>query len=896
MEKNSQDKRFEAKEIEKELAKQTLEKTQNLLFEVDSLYSSFDYVKLSVASSDRILSWSLRDLFISHRSGQKSLKREIGEVTNSETVKFTDFSPIPGGLFCQNIFGPLKTGICSCGNRYEKYGFGTVCPKCYVEFTESRVRRYRMGVFPLFVPACHIWFLKGRPSYLQQILGISKKLLEKTVYYKEIFLFRNFSKLSEDEKSSTYLMYKEVQPIPYNPDFTSEFCFFTANFSSYRNGYFNEVLDFLVSNELKFKKSVRLLKRLKKRYSSKGANEIENYIKRRLSTLIEKSQKLLKTILAFKIFLKANYKIIPESYSYEDLDEKVIQDFTDYYRFLTRKKGKQYPFEKKYLYSIENIFDSFSKATSQQNNLFNDSKANISKKNFYDRFAKTLLLDYYLKKFSGKHRKRYNGELIYALLQNVDLDNEAFVLRNSLVNIREVKIKSLKSIKRLRILESFIATQTSPTSLMLTNLPILPPTLRPLQELENGKIISADLNEVYRLIILRTNRILSHNIFLWNAKEFSTFKSQIARYIQEALDCLIDNARVSKRKQMLVNNRPLKTLTEILEGKEGRFRQTLLGKRVDYSGRSVIVVGPELKINQCGLPFEMAKILFEPFLISLLLELKLELEKIKVDKGLHKANLEIYKSFSYKRFLRMLIQKNKPLIWSLLFKLSQEYSILLNRAPTLHKFGIQAFDPLIVLGEAIQLHPLVCPGFNADFDGDQMAVHLPLYYASQLEIKSFLKSSSNVFSPANGEVILKPSQDIVIGSYYLTFMNEKSNNRFPAIFGNKKEVLLALANKKIQLQDPILVRYSIYNLSFYIQENKLIFSQDFFSLWQEKVEILEILNSLVLNEKLYLLTSKGVLIGKKVTMTKYLLVDYFFETTPGRILFGFGINKSRAYL
>lgn len=889
MEKTYQDKRLTAKSFEKYLAKNTLEEAEELLIKLDSLYSSFDYIKLSIASSDRIISWSMREIEVNlgNRFEINLVKRKVGEVTNNETVKFTDFTPIPGGLFCEKIFGPLKTGVCSCGNRYEKIGFGLACPRCYVEFTESRVRRYRMGVFPLFVPASHVWFLKGRPSYVEQILGIPKKALETTLYYKELFHAFEFSQLSLKEKSLLYPMYFYSQPLKTHPKLCVEFCFFSSIFSNYRREYLQDFQKFLVlsySNVLEKQTSLALITQ---KFSAKSQTEIDTFIKRRLPSLKKKSLKLLNQIERLIDFLNEYQNSRPDYYNFNTFDAKVSQDFELYYKFLTKKRlGFLNQF------SRQNLFTIFSRAIRIQNKLFPSYTKNILKEKYYEKLGRAILADYYIKKYSGKYRKRYNSEIVYVLLQNIDIKNEIAILRDKLSIATEKKIEVAKTIKRLRVLESFLATNTSPTSLMLTHLPILPPTLRPLQELENGKLISADLNEVYRLIILRTRRIFAYNIFGSKNDEFSLFRSQIAKSVQEAIDCLIDNARMPKRRQMLLNNRPLKTLTEILEGKEGRFRQTLLGKRVDYSGRSVIVVGPELKLNQCGLPFEMAKVLFEPFLIALLLELKTELEQKRNSNGGHKVSLEIYKGLSYKRFLRMLIQKDKPLIWSLLFQLSQEYSILLNRAPTLHKFGVQAFDPLIVLGEAIQLHPLVCPGFNADFDGDQMAVHLPLYYSSQLEIKSFLKSSSNVFSPSNGEVILKPSQDIVIGTYYLTFMNEKIKENFPKIFGNKKEVIMALALKRIELQTSIFVRYSLLKFSFFIEKNQLIFSEDHFTLWKEKVQILKILKSGKSDNKVYLLTNKGILVGKKIDINKYILLECFFETTAGRILFGLGIHNA----
>ncbi len=873
--------------LEREKFKLELQKTEKLLTQLDSLYSSFDYAKLSIASPARILSWSTREIFVNlgNRLEPKITKQIIGEVTNNETVKFTNFLPVAGGLFCEKIFGPLKTGVCACGTKYEKIGFGLACPRCYVEFTESRVRRYRMGTFSLFVPVTHIWFLRRRPSYIEQILEIPRKALESTLYYKDLYQSFEFSKFSSKEKNLLYPIYYYSQTAKSHPQLCVDFCFFSSSLAKYRREHLKEFKAFLVASKKKILSYENKLDTLNSKFLEKGQNNFEQFLKRRVPNLKKKSGNLLRQIERLLSILNLYERSRPAYYNTKNFDDKIIQDFEEFYKFLTKKKtGFLSQFSK------QNLFKIFNRATRIQNKVFSNSPKALLKEDYYEKLGKSILTDYYIQKYSGKYRKRYNSEIIYSLLEDINLKDEISLLRDKLSLFGSKKTEHNRVTKRLRILESFLATSTNPSSMMLTHLPILPPTLRPLQELENGKLISADLNEIYRLIILRTRRIFTYNMFGARNDDFSMFRSQIAKSVQEAVDCLIDNARMPKQRQILLNNRPLRTLTEILEGKEGRFRQTLLGKRVDYSGRSVIVVGPELKMNQCGLPFEIAKTLFEPFLISLLLELKVALEQKKNKEGLAPLNLEIYKGFSYRKFLKLLIEKNKPIIWSLLFQLSQRYSILLNRAPTLHKFGIQAFDPLIILGDAIQLHPLVCAGFNADFDGDQMAIHLPLYSASQLEIKSFLKTSANIFSPANGEVIVKPSQDIVIGAYYLTYMQEKDPSSKPKIFASKQEILLALGNKKVNLQTPIFIRYDISKFSYYIDKNELSILDTSFILWKAGVKILKILTNSAINRRVYLLTSLGVLVGNLINENKYILSDCYFETTPGRVLFNLGVS------
>jgi DNA-directed RNA polymerase subunit beta' len=350
------------------------------------------------------------------------------------------------------------------------------------------------------------------------------------------------------------------------------------------------------------------------------------------------------------------------------------------------------------------------------------------------------------------------------------------------------------------------------------------------------------------------------------------------KLLQECVDSLIDNARVPNERKITLNNKALKSLSEILEGKQGRFRQSLLGKRVDYSARSVIVVGPSLRLNQCGLPYQIGIELFQPFLIHELLKTKI-------------------KAPSYNtKLASIIIKKNKPFVWTLLTELTKKYSILLNRAPTLHRFGIQAFDPVLILGQAIHLHPLVCTGFNADFDGDQMAVHLPLYEASQLEIRTMMRPSYNVLSPASGEVILKPTQDMVIGCYYLTLMITKNQQIVQKWFPNEKEALMAFYQKRINIHTPILVRYKIFNFAFEIENTKLKLQASPENLLFKDINIVihKIYYTKTVPRKAYLITSIGILIAHSgaVQNQKWYLTDLFLETSPGRLIFSMNFKKS----
>ena len=337
-----------------------------------------------------------------------------------------------------------------------------------------------------------------------------------------------------------------------------------------------------------------------------------------------------------------------------------------------------------------------------------------------------------------------------------------------------------QAIKRIRILENLVGTGSRPDWMILTILPVIPPALRPMIQLEGGRFATSDLNELYRRIITRNNRLLrlleidAPQLIIRNEK----------RLLQEAVDTLIDNGKRGKI-ALSANNRPLKSLSDIIKGKHGRFRQNLLGKRVDYSGRSVIVVGPSLKLNQCGLPYEMARELFQPFIIREL-----------INQGLA-SNMKIAKN---------LIQQNEAIIDPVLEKVLKSHPIFLNRAPTLHRLGIQAFEPILVQGRAIKLHPLVCSAFNADFDGDQMAVHIPLSLEAQAECYMLMLAPYNFLSPANGEPIIMPSQDMVLGCYYLTVNNITGLLGSSHYFADLNDVILAYNQNKIELHSTVWLR------------------------------------------------------------------------------------------
>ena len=373
------------------------------------------------------------------------------------------------------------------------------------------------------------------------------------------------------------------------------------------------------------------------------------------------------------------------------------------------------------------------------------------------------------------------AEAIKELLGEINMTELVEEIRGELAQAGGSVQKRAKLIKRLRLIESLIASNTEPTWMIMDVLPVTPPDLRPMVQLDGGRFATSDLNDLYRRVINRNNRLL--RLLEMGAPEIIVRNEK--RMLQEAVDALIDNGRRG-RTVVGPNNRPLKSLSNIIEGKQGRFRQNLLGKRVDYSGRSVIVVGPSLELNQCGLPKEMAIELFKPFVVNKLIE-----------RGL----VQNIKSAKKK------IERSEPVVWDILEEVIDGHPVMLNRAPTLHRLGIQAFEPKLVEGRAIQLHPLVCTAFNADFDGDQMAVHVPLSIEAQTEARMLMLATNNILAPATGNPIITPTQDMVLGMYYLTILkNHDGNDEIKGYFYSFADAISALEAKVIDLHDKIVVR------------------------------------------------------------------------------------------
>ncbi|PYN03770.1 MAG: DNA-directed RNA polymerase subunit beta' [Candidatus Rokuibacteriota bacterium] len=543
---------------------------------------TFDAIRIKLAAPQKIRDWS------------------HGEVKKPETINYRTFKPERDGLFCARIFGPTKDYECACG-KYKRMKFaGVVCDKCGVEVTRARVRRERMGHIELASPVSHVWFFKGLPSRIGQLLDMSLRELEKILYFEEYV-----------------------------------------------------VLDSRIQG-----------------------------VKKKDLVAVDKARKL------------------QDEHGAESL-----------------KVGM-------------------------------------------------------------------GAEAIRELLRDMDLDSLARDLRAQMLGETSVQ-KRKKIVKRLKVIEAFLKSGNQPDWMILEVVPVIPPELRPLVPLDGGRFATSDLNDLYRRVINRNNRLKR----LMDLKAPEIIIRNEKRMLQEAVDALFDNGR---RGRVITgpNNRPLKSLSDTLKGKQGRFRQNLLGKRVDYSGRSVIVVGPYLKLHQCGLPKKMALELFKPFILR-----KLE------ERGIA-SSIKAAKKF---------VEKERPEVWDILEDVIKEHPILLNRAPTLHRLGIQAFEPILVEGKAIEIHPLVCTAFNADFDGDQMAVHIPLSMEAQLEAQVLMLSANNILSPANGAPLAVPTQDMVLGIYYLTKERLSTPER-PVrgegrLFADPEEVRIAYDNEDVDLQARIRLRW-----------------------------------------------------------------------------------------
>ncbi len=652
--------------------------------------SLFDKIRIGIASSEDVLSWS------------------HGEVKKPETINYRTFKPERDGLFCERIFGPVKDWECACG-RYKKIKYkGIVCERCGVEVTRSKVRRERMGHVELAAPVCHIWYLKGVPSPLSLILDLSPRLLERVIYFASFIII--------DVDSETI---RELIP------------------------------EIKVAVEFEKARFMMEMRELEEESFTRFADDLNN------------NRDEYDEVFARERAKAVNDRIKAE---YRDADDR-LKDLDDAVKILDTLTPKGLIDEDRYR-AVVKLLDSVGQKM--------------------ERDLRSLV------------RANIGADAIKELLGRVDLERLARELRQEIIVTQSQR--RARAIKRLEVVEALISSRSRPEWMILDVVPVISPELRPMVQLDGGRFATSDLNDLYRRIINRNNRL--KKIIEIHAPE--SIINHEKRLLQEAVDALIDNGRRA-RPVVGSNSRPLKSLSDMLKGKEGRFRKNLLGKRVDYSGRSVIVVGPHLKLHQAGLPKEMALELFKPFVMKSLVEKKIT-QNIKTAKRM--------------------IDRMHPAVWDGLEEVIKEHPILLNRAPTLHRLGIQAFEPILVDGKAIQVHPLVCHAYNADFDGDQMAVHVPLSTQAQAEARVLMLSTQNLFSPADGRPTCAPVQDIILGNYALTFVSHAGRERMkkqeeahkkdpeknpaPRSYNGPEEAIYMIdtpvAEDRIPLNDPIKVR------------------------------------------------------------------------------------------
>lgn len=728
--------------------------------------NEFDSITIGLASPDQIRAWS------------------SGEVTKPETINYRTLKPEKDGLFCERIFGPTKDWECYCG-KYKRVRYkGIKCERCGVEVTRARVRRERMGHIDLAAPVSHIWYFKGVPSRMGYLLDISPKHLERVLYFSASIV------TWVDEEKKQHDMHNPAIRVEYWTDdqgaIYEEFDDDVDRRVRQRTGGQRglERGEKLLSLAEKVDWDIARLHEKRDRLKVKAMAERD----KRISVLLGNSTPDEDDIEALGLDEHPLGSWSPEER--EAGIARLRREAEERLRTLDTRTQEQ----AERLRDLWFVFREFVNPKAVFYGQRVRSEDNLREIELNETFFRELKERYGSPFGDGVYfRGGMGAESVRELLAAVDLEAEAKALRET---IRASKgQKQSRAVKRLKVVEAFLRSGNRPEWMILEAIPVIPPELRPMVQLDGGRFATSDLNDLYRRVINRNNRL--KRLLDLGAPEIIVNNEK--RMLQEAVDALFDNGRRG-RPVVGPGNRPLKSLSDMLKGKQGRFRQNLLGKRVDYSGRSVIVAGPELKLHQCGLPKTMALELFKPFVMSRLVERR-QAQNIKAAKKI--------------------VESEAPEVWDILEEVIHEHPVLLNRAPTLHRLGIQAFEPKLIEGKAIQLHPLVCTAFNADFDGDQMAVHLPLSVEAQAEARILMLSSNNILSPAHGKPIAVPTQDMVLGIYYLTYfdgpdLRELDPNQpevlaqldpKPRPFNDAAELEAALLAKRIGLQDPIIFRW-----------------------------------------------------------------------------------------
>jgi DNA-directed RNA polymerase subunit beta' len=710
----------------------------------------FSALRVSLASPDQIRSWS------------------YGEVLKPETINYRRLRPEKDGLFDEAIFGPTKDWQCYCG-KYKNVRYrGIICDKCGVEVTRAAVRRERMGHIELAAPVAHVWYTRRVPSYLGVLLDISRRNLDRVLYFAQYVVthvdeearLKALKRLDEeadrDRKRIEASGKEGARAIKEKVESELEK---RKTLRDERSGKLDEKLN--SATEAVMKEAQKLQDRLDERMSKEIRAAIE--FEAAKITIAESGETIGREHLTrLNKAVKAKLAEL-EAKNSEERDRALAKLDAE----IEHWKGAS----KEEISAIDAKIQEDLDAHRQKIDADREELKNLATLQF---LTEPRYRD--LKSRWGQVFKADMGaEAFLEILKRLELNVMSKELWRE-VKLSKSKQKRKKAIKRLRVVESLRKSKNRPEWMILTLLPVIPPDLRPMVQLDGGRFATSDLNDLYRRVINRNNRLKrllelgAPDVIVRNEK----------RMLQEAVDSLIDNSQRGKALSRR-GRRELKSLSDMLKGKKGRFRRNLLGKRVDYSGRSVIVIGPKLKLHQCGLPKTMALELYRPFVISKLVQ---------------------YNFASNVKGAKRIIERERPEVWEVLEEVIKQRPVLLNRAPTLHRLGIQAFEPVLVEGKAIQIHPLVCSAFNADFDGDQMAVHVPLSDQAVKEARELMISTKNLLKPASGEPVVGPAKDMVLGVYYLTMMREglKGQGR---IFGNLDEVELAYSLGQLHLHTKI---------------------------------------------------------------------------------------------
>jgi len=723
--------------------------------------NDFNAIRISLASPEQIRGWS------------------YGEVTKPETINYRTLKPEKDGLFCERIFGPTKDWECYCG-KYKRVRFkGIVCDKCGVEVARSKVRRERMGHIELASPVSHIWYFKGTPSRIGLLLDLSPRNLERILYF-ALYVVTHV----DEEGRQAELMHLDEEMVALEQNLDEKVVEEVESLKARRDDEKRNVESRIAEGkrELEARREQKLeeartaesetLARLRELMGEEVEDEI---------IFAPTSQTLVKA--GDKVSAKDLEKLERAAETYRnDIAKKAHEEAVQLeatIRSDTEKNALKYQSD---IDSAQTRLEAQRTERRQRLETWKRDLEGLKKMDLLQEGRYRELRDAF---GSSVFRAGMGAEAVRELIGAINLEKLSNDLRHEISST--VGQRRKKATKRLKVVEAFRKSNTSPEWMILTVLPVLPPDLRPMVQLDGGRFATSDLNDLYRRVINRNNRL--KRLLELGAPEIIIRNEK--RMLQEACDALIDNGRRG-RAVAGSGNHKLKSLSDMLKGKQGRFRQNLLGKRVDYSGRSVIVVGPELKLHQCGLPKKMALELFKPFVMRKLVEQNFA-HNIK----------------SAKRF----VERIKPEVWDVLEEVIKDHPVLLNRAPTLHRLGIQAFEAVLVEGSAIQLHPLVCSAFNADFDGDQMAVHVPLSDKAQDEARRFMLSTRNLLHPAHGEPSIGASQDMVLGCFYLT-QDRPNKKGMGRAFTDTTEALLAFHHGIVDLQAVIKVRLGdvpIYN-------------------------------------------------------------------------------------